>query len=202
MTNERGFSLAELLVVVAVLGLILAGVLALQQQGQLAYIMGSNRVEAQQNARIAITIMSRELREACALTSLPSATNATNITFTMVDPTKAVSVDCSSAVAGDVVNVRYALSGTTLYRDVATGALPAIGSGAPLIGGVTSLGFTGYLSNNSASNTLASAGNACGTTNVCSVEITLQTSTEESVASYSLGNVRATLPARVRVRNL
>src|SRR5207244_13348551 len=70
MTNERGFTLAELLVVVALLGLIMAGVVSLQQQGQQAYLMGAARVDAQQNARVALTLMWRALRSDCTLSSL------------------------------------------------------------------------------------------------------------------------------------
>ena len=124
MTNQRGFTLAGLLVVVAVLGLILASATALQHQGQLAYIMGSNRVEAQQNARIALTLMSREIREACAVSTL----SLSAITFTMVDPLKASTVDCSSTTADEIITVKYTLgagaTATTLFRIWSTGALP------------------------------------------------------------------------------
>ncbi len=208
MTNERGFSLAGLLVVVAVLGLILAGVTALQQQGQLAYIMGSNRVEAQQNARVAVTLMSREIREACAISSFSSSA----VTFTMVDPLKANTVDCSSTTAGDIITVKYTLgsgaTSTTLFRIWSTGALPSVsdcnGANAQycLIGGVNSLTFTGYTLGNTTSTSVAPPGTLCGTASICSVAISLQTTTEESVASYSPGNVQASFDSRVRLRNL
>ena len=208
MTNERGFSLAELLVVVAVLGLILAGVMALQQQGQLAYIIGANRVEAQQNARIASTLMSRESREACAITSFSS----TAITLTVVDPSKAGTVDCSSTTAGDIITVKYTLgtgaTATTLFRIWSTGALPSVtdcnGANAQycMIGGVNSLTFTGYKLDNTTSTSVAPPGTLCGTTYICSVAISLQNTTEESVASYSPGNVQTSLDSRVRLRNL
>jgi len=45
LRDERGFTLTELLVVTAVLGLILAAVVVLQQRGQEAYLFGSHRVE-------------------------------------------------------------------------------------------------------------------------------------------------------------
>jgi prepilin-type N-terminal cleavage/methylation domain-containing protein len=50
----RGFSLTELLVAAAVLGVIMSGVLFVQMTGQESYAMGSNRVETQQNARVAL----------------------------------------------------------------------------------------------------------------------------------------------------
>jgi len=67
VTDQRGFTLAELLVVTAVLGIVLAGVMMIQQSGQQAYVMGSNRVETQQNARVALDGMTRELRSALSV---------------------------------------------------------------------------------------------------------------------------------------
>ncbi|PYM07751.1 MAG: hypothetical protein DMD82_04960 [Candidatus Rokuibacteriota bacterium] len=208
MTNQRGFTLAGLLVVVAVLGLILASATALQHQGQLAYIMGSNRVEAQQNARIALTLMSREIREACAVSTL----SLSAITFTMVDPLKASTVDCSSTTADDIITVKYTLgagaTATTLLRIWSTGALPSPsdcnGANAQycLTGGVKSLTFTGYKLDNSTPASVAPSGTLCGTDYICSVAISLRTTTEESVASYSPGNVLASFDSRVRLRNL
>ena len=54
--NERGFTLAELLVASAVLGIIMLGVLLVQRQGLTAYLVGAGRVEVQQNARAALQI--------------------------------------------------------------------------------------------------------------------------------------------------
>jgi prepilin-type N-terminal cleavage/methylation domain-containing protein len=77
LRDERGFTLTELLVVTAVLGLILAAVVVLQQRGQEAYLFGSHRVEVQQNNRAALELMVRELRSANSITAIPSATNLT-----------------------------------------------------------------------------------------------------------------------------
>jgi type IV pilus assembly protein PilW len=59
-----GFSLAELLVSLAVLGLLLAGTFGILHGGLRAYDWGSARVEAQQSARAALERMVTELREA------------------------------------------------------------------------------------------------------------------------------------------
>ena len=77
LRDQRGFTLTELLVVATVLGLILAGVVLIQQQGQQAYLFGSHRVEVQQNNRAALELMVRELRSAQSVTAIPSATNLT-----------------------------------------------------------------------------------------------------------------------------
>ena len=67
--DQHGFSLPELLLTVAILGLVIAGTFTLQQQRQQAYLLGSNRVETQQNARVALDLMTRELRAATSTSS-------------------------------------------------------------------------------------------------------------------------------------
>jgi prepilin-type N-terminal cleavage/methylation domain-containing protein len=201
MTSQRGFSLAELLVVTAVLAVILTGVTGLLIQGQAAYLRGSNRVEAQQNARVVMTLMSRELRAACAVSSLSSTT----IEFTMVEPSRASTVECSSPDPNDILTVRYAFSGSTVFRIAATGGLPAVadceGTNAQycLIGGVEGLTLTGYDSANSVTTTPSAA---CGPGVICSVVIALDTRSEESQASSSPGRVRVRYSSRVRLRNV
>ena len=64
MNNERGFTLAEMLVVCAIVGLVMASLLGLVMSGQQAYWFGTTQVDAQQTARVAIERMSKEIREA------------------------------------------------------------------------------------------------------------------------------------------
>ena len=62
--DQRGFSLAELLVAIAILGLIMLGVLTLLMRGNEGYLTGSNQAEAQASARAAIERMTLDIREA------------------------------------------------------------------------------------------------------------------------------------------
>jgi prepilin-type N-terminal cleavage/methylation domain-containing protein len=170
--DQRGFSLAELLIVIALLGLMLTGLLAVQMQGQKAYLIGSHRVEAQQNGRVALELMGRELRSAKSVTLIPSATD---ITF----------------VDGNGSTIQYQLTGSVINR--ITGGVTT-----PLIGGVIAFDLTYFSAYDGATNT--------GTTtavpdNVSAVRLQLVTGTEESVASYSDANQRATMEMMVRLRN-
>lgn len=62
--NQRGFTLAELLVAIAIVGLIMAGLLTLLMQGNQSYLTGSNQVEAQAATRSALEQMTTDIREA------------------------------------------------------------------------------------------------------------------------------------------
>ena len=171
--DERGFSLAELLIVIAILGLMLAGLVTVQMQGQQAYLIGSHRVEAQQNGRVALELMVRELRSAQSMTAIPSATN-----MTFVDE--------------NANTIQYQLSGSVINRT--TGGVTT-----PLIGGVVTLNltyFSAYDGSTNTGTTTAVAGS------VTLVRVQLVTGTQESVASYSDSNQRATIEMLVRLRNL
>ena len=62
--DQRGFTLAELLVAIAILGLIMLGVMTLLMTGNQSYLTGSNQAEAQASARAAIERMTLDIREA------------------------------------------------------------------------------------------------------------------------------------------
>jgi prepilin-type N-terminal cleavage/methylation domain-containing protein len=170
--DQRGFTLTELLVVVAILGIMLAALVSVQMQGLQAYLIGSHRVEAQQNGRVALELMVRELRSATAVTAIPSATD---VTF----------------VDGSGATIRYSLSGAVINRTTA-------GVVTPLIGGVVNFGLTYFSAFNGATNTgTATADN----TQVRLVRVQLVTGTEESTASYSASRQLATSETLVRLRN-
>ncbi|MFZ1061442.1 MAG: prepilin-type N-terminal cleavage/methylation domain-containing protein [Candidatus Rokuibacteriota bacterium] len=62
--DRRGFTLAELLVAIAILGLVMLGVLTLLMTGNQSYLTGSNQAEAQAAARAALERITLDIREA------------------------------------------------------------------------------------------------------------------------------------------
>jgi prepilin-type N-terminal cleavage/methylation domain-containing protein len=177
LRDQRGFTLTELLVVATVLGMILAGVVLIQMQGQQAYLFGSHRVEVQQNNRSALELMVRELRSATSVTAVPSATN-----LTFLDEN------------GNTI--QYQISGAILNRTI---TVAGTATTTPLIGGVQTLAMTYYSDWNGATNT--------GTTTttpaqVKLIRLQLVTGTEDQVGSGSPGNQSATMETLVRLRNI
>jgi type II secretory pathway pseudopilin PulG len=177
LTDVRGFALAELLVVCAVLGLMMAGLLAVQVQGQQAYQMGAARVEVQQNARGALDLMMTELRFAKAITAVgagcdtgpvPTGGGATTISITDQD---------NKAVV-------YQLTGTNLQRTYDGGAATT------LVGGAQTLRFWCYDSNGALTAAAAT---------VRSVQVRMQTGSESPGAAR---NQHALVEARVRLRSV
>jgi prepilin-type N-terminal cleavage/methylation domain-containing protein len=126
IADERGFTLSELVIVVALVGFLLAGVVTIQQQGQQAYLFGAARVQAQQNARFGLATLRDELRSARSITSAASCNNAASgaSAITFVDQTGTA--------------VTYQLTGTSLQRTTGAGTVT-------LIGGVETLNVWCYL---------------------------------------------------------
>ncbi|HEU4370835.1 MAG TPA: prepilin-type N-terminal cleavage/methylation domain-containing protein [Methylomirabilota bacterium] len=175
MTNERGFSLAELLVATAVVGLLMLGLFVTLQQGQAAYLFGSARAEVQQNARVALSRIVEELRTASSVTALA----ATNIALDFVDET------------GTAVSVQYSLVGTDVSRNQ-TVPVPAAVQPEILVGGVTSLTFTAFDLNGAATTV---PGNAYA------VQMRITTRPERPLAGFSPANQQVVFEGRVRLRN-
>ena len=75
--NQKGFSLIEMMVVVVILGLIVLGLVTFFTGGAKSWVAGQSQLEAQRNARQAMDIMVREIREASEVTT----NNDTEIIF-------------------------------------------------------------------------------------------------------------------------
>ena len=173
LRGPRGFSLAELLVVCAVLAIVMTGLLVIHSSGTSAYVVGSSRVTAQQNGRVALEMMVRELRSA---QSVSAVTSDTDITF----------------VDQNGVTVRYQLASGTLNRIVA-------GTSTPLIAGVTSINFTCYRVFNNPIGTITTTTTPASVT---AIRIQLTTGSEIAVEVHADANQHATMESWVRLRNL
>ncbi len=113
--DQRGFTLAEILVAAAVLSMMMAALLIVQQQGQFAYITGAARVETQQNARWALDALTGELRSALEIKDDVVgclAGGASSITFNIKKPPP----DDTLPPPNDRVPVKYELASPNLVR--------------------------------------------------------------------------------------
>jgi prepilin-type N-terminal cleavage/methylation domain-containing protein len=184
--NEGGFTLAELLVAVAVMTLLMAGVFVLQREGQEAYLLGSNRVETQQTARVALDLMTRELRSARSITSIASSPD-----ITFVDQSGNTIRYCWSSSKTDCVS-----SGQRNYVGRTFNETYKV-----LTGGVQSppgdssdaLVLTYY-----DKSTVLYTGT--DQTKVSVIKISVKTKTEESVAAGSPGDQHATMESTIKLR--
>ena len=174
--NQHGFTLAELLVTTAILGVVMAGIFVVQRGGQQAYLFGSNRVETQQNARVALDLMTRELRSSTSITTLASPTD---ITFVWKD-------------AADVAHtIQYTQTGTSLNRTFD-------GAAIPLIGGVHTLAMTYYSVYDVGTGTYTQTSNV---NLVKVIKISVRTKTEDGAAAGSAGDAQALMESTVTLRS-
>lgn len=192
--DTRGFSLAELLVVCAILGFIMAGLFALQRQGQLAYLTGSARVEVQQNARFALDMMISDIR-----TALPQPGGGTTMLA-------AIDVNCQNGPAptnGGGTSIRFLDENNvdTTYAIAAAGVGDCTAASAPclqknlvtVIGGVQQLQIWCY-------NSLGNLDSTLG--NVREVRVQIRTKTERGATAGTAGDQHAVAESRVRFRNI
>jgi prepilin-type N-terminal cleavage/methylation domain-containing protein len=78
LRGESGFSLIEMLTVLVILGIVIGGLTTLLEQGSNAEIDMNYRFQAQQDARVALDRMRRDLH--CA--SVATSSSSTSVTFT------------------------------------------------------------------------------------------------------------------------
>jgi prepilin-type N-terminal cleavage/methylation domain-containing protein len=176
LRDERGFTLAELLAAFSVLALVLAAATTIHHDVLQAYVVGSNKTEVQQNARVALERIARELRQTPA-----ALTSATGTSLRLRD--QDTGLDVTYALAG-------ALPNQTLTRTTN-------GVADVVIGKVLNLLFT-Y--RDVANNVLAVP---VGTpASIFRVDITIQTGSEEVAVAGGVADVGAELTTSVRLRNL
>lgn len=128
-----GFTLVELLVALAVVGLVLAGTVSLLHRGQQSYLLGAGGLEAQQSARVALERLAREIRKAGFDPVGASFSSIVNPTPTSVTVQNDLNGNGIIDARGETVT--FLLRGTTLRRNAGGGA-------QPIIEGVRALTFT------------------------------------------------------------
>jgi len=205
LKDERGFTLAEMLVVCALLGTVMAGVLSLVMVGQQSATATMNKVDAQSNARMGIDRVIEEIREAGYLPAGPTcptapatpcppynyafpavtAQTATALTIQNdwnadnVIQTVAVTDPISGAQRGEQVVYSFA-AGQLRRQEIGIDAAPVV-----VAAGIISLTYTFLDQNNAVTGTAA---------NIRTVTVTLTT-------QQSAGQPQVTMVHRVRLRN-
>jgi len=195
--DQRGFTLAEFLVAIALVGLTMTGLLAIIMTGNQTYSTGSNQIEAQQAARVALDRMVREIRGAgynpkgavceppltnCPIVGDPVPGTLTATTLVVQNDTNA------NGTFAATERILYTLNGNNLQRrDYAVDATPQT-----IVGGIEALTFT-YLDENDAVTALAE--------NIRSVQISLTTRPENQPATWQAGRVSVTMSDKIRLRN-
>jgi prepilin-type N-terminal cleavage/methylation domain-containing protein len=179
MRNQRGFTLAELLVAIAVVGLLMAALFVTLFEGQSAYLFGSSRAEVQQNGRLALQKIIEEVRTGSGVTALAAA--PPSITFTFVND------------AGVSTTVTYSLNAAngTVERNQAN-PVPAGPQPEALVGGVTSLTFTCFDQDGNATTVPG---------NIFTVQVRITTQPERPLAGYSPANQQVVFEDRASLRN-
>ena len=117
--NQKGFTLIEMMVVVAILGVIVLGLVTFFTGGAKSWVSGQYQLTAQRNARQAMDRMVREIRE--------------GNNFAIGAGNDSVTISYLSSFDKDPVT--YKLSGTVIEREVNSVS-------SPLINNVKTLSFT------------------------------------------------------------
>lgn len=113
LAESDGYSLSEMLVVLAILGIVLAALVQLFVSASHAQVDMNNRFQAQQNARLALDGLRREIHCASGVT----ASTATSITITL-------DAYCPSNTTGATASFTWCTKGAaapyTLWRYAGT----------------------------------------------------------------------------------
>jgi prepilin-type N-terminal cleavage/methylation domain-containing protein len=205
LRDERGFTLAEMLVVCALLGTVMAGVLSLVMAGQESATATANKVDAQANARMGIDRVIEEIREAGYLPAGPQCPTAPtppcppyNYAFPAITAQTATALTIQNDWNADNViqaapvidPIGGATRGEQVVYSFAAGQLRrqeigVDGAAVPVAAGIISLTYT-YLDQNNAVTATAA--------NIRTVTITLTT-------QQSAGQPQVTMVHSVRLRN-
>lgn len=172
--------LTDLLVSIAVVGLVLAATFGLLEQGQRAYGIGAARVETQQSARAALARIAHEIRSAGYGAAPAAAISVAERERIVLH----VDANRDGVIAGRGETITWRLAGTVLRRDAGGGA-------QPVINGVRAFSLR-YLDGEGRETTVPAA--------IRAVVISLTTQPDHS-SPGALADVATTVRTQVRLRN-
>lgn len=225
---KRGFTLAELLVALAILGLMMVGILTLLMSGNQSYLTGSNQVEAQAGVRAALERLTADLREAgysptsqvCTAAGVPAGCwvaidNPTDTQFAIQydwngngAPQAGVQVPVSYVFGGIATNmdrgelVTYSVAGGNLTRqESVVDAQPQIlaTSVQPAIEGGAAQPYFQYLDAGGTVLANPAANREAIRTIVVRMSVGAQ---NQPPVTWQAGAVQVTMADRIRLRNL
>ena len=207
LRGERGFTMTELLVVCALMGIVMAGVLSLLLVGQQSAATTMAKQDAQQNARMSLERMIQEIRESGYLPGGPTCPTAPavpcppfNYVFNAITAQTATSLtiqnDWNGSATITAVAVTDPITGalrgeqivytyTAGTRELTRQEIGVDGAAVVIAAGIINLAFT-YLDQD---NNVAIAA-----ANIRTVTITITT-------QQSAGQPQVTMVNRVRLRN-
>jgi prepilin-type N-terminal cleavage/methylation domain-containing protein len=208
LRNQRGFTLAELLVACAIIGVVMGGLFSILRAGQQSYLTGSNQVEAQQALRLAFLRMTNEVRDAGYCPTCGSGTppftallNISSTGFTIQNDWNGTGTIASGTVTQVVTGMDGATANVTRGEQIVyafnSGRLTrremgVDGAGVDVVTNLASLTFT-YLDE---------AGNATtDATTARTVVINAVGQPEVQAASFGGGRVQVAMTDSVRLRN-
>ncbi|HLC41114.1 MAG TPA: prepilin-type N-terminal cleavage/methylation domain-containing protein [Methylomirabilota bacterium] len=203
--REKGFTLGEMLVAVAILGLIMAGLLSIWMTGNTSYLTGINQVQAQENARVALDRIARDIRGAgfnprqAAAFNVPIVGSGVCPNNNVPTATAFMVINDNSA-DGAIQNtecILYVLNGANLDRqDFSVDAAPLT-----VIGGVQALTLIYFDQAGTQLNFPPAAVPAASVPLIRSIQINITTQPETLPGSWQAGAVAVTMSDRIRLRN-
>ena len=221
-SSQAGFTLTELLIACAIIGIVMSGLLGIVMAGQTSYQVGTNQLEAQQDLRLLVQRISKEIRDAgycptCGTGSPPidpfaSVINATATGFTIQNdwngtwngangiaaagtvPHVVVNADGTTTTTQRGERITYAFAAGTLTRQE-TGV---DGAAVALATNLAALTFT-YLD---ATNTiLATPVSVANEGRIRTIVVTAVGQPQVQPASFQGGRVQIAMTDTIRLRN-
>ena len=202
---QAGYTVAEMLVVAAVIGFVMAGLLTLMMTGQQSFTVGANRSEAQQSARLILHRLAEEVRTGgydprntegfAAITKLAPPNTGFRIANDW-NATGAIETNLSVNVNGTLrgEQITYDVVGNTLRRQESQ----IDGSPVTVSTALSAISFQ-YLDADD-NDVTPTADQAAVAPNVRTVVVTV-TTTPDTQASATGAKVSVTSTIRARVRN-